>query len=248
MNTPQDSTYRPSARGQASGSSGGTHARDSAEDLAEKARAEGQEHVQHYRDAAADKVDTFADSVKAAASELKDDDVAHLSGHISDMANGLGRLADGLREKSADDILRDVRRVARDNPTLFIAGSIAIGFGIARFARASSAPDSDQPGSSASSGRSSASHRQSSVASERTATRWTDPDSAVPGTAARPATGNDTVDTIAPDDLIGAIPAAPGPSASTADAISARAGAAASDPTTGGRSTPSSTDTPRGRT
>jgi len=231
MNTPQDSSYRPSARGQATGPGAG----DGTEEITEKVRAEGQEQVQHYRNAAADKVDSLADSVKAAAAEMRDDDVAHLSQHVSDMASGLGRMADGLREKSADEILRDVRRIARENPTLFIAGSIAIGFGLTRFARASASSPTGRGQFS------------STATSERTGnTRWTDADAAVPGTTARPATGNDTIDTTAPGGLTGAIPAAPGPSASTADAISARAGAAASDETSG-LGSPSSTDTLSGR-
>ncbi|MGN2248056.1 hypothetical protein ACFWZ3_15350 [Frateuria sp. GZRR35] len=231
MNTPQDSN-RPSARGQATGPGVG----DGAEDMAEKVRTEGQEQVQHYRNAAADKVDTLADSVKAAAAQMSDDDVAHLSQHVSDMAGSLGRMADGLREKSADEILHDVRRIARENPTLFIAGSIAIGFGLTRFARASASNATDRE------------RRSFPATSERTGTtRWTDADAAVPGTTARPATGNDTIDTTAPGGLTGAIPAVPGPSASTADAISARAGAAASDDIDGGQVSLSSTDTLRGR-
>ena len=230
MNTPQDSSYRPSARDKATGSPGPTHAHGGADDLADKARAEGQEQVQHYRNVAADKVDTLADSVKAAAAEMRDDDVAQLSGHVSAMAQSLHRLSDGLREKSADQILHDVRRVARENPTLFIAGSIAIGFGIVRFERAS-APQETASG-------------ERLPASTRAAhTRWTGDDSAVPGTTARPATGNETIDTTAPDGLAGAVPASPGPSATTADAISARAGAAASDATAGRTDVPSSTET-----
>jgi hypothetical protein len=116
MNTPQDSNYRQNAPGGTSGVSGGSVS-DTAEELAQQARAQGQEQVQHYREMAADKVDTLADSINAAASELQDDDVGHLSQQIADMAGGLRSLSDGLREKSADQILRDVRRVARDNPT-----------------------------------------------------------------------------------------------------------------------------------
>lgn len=230
MNTPQDTGYRSSAR--APGSPGGTQASGNAnagpEDFAREARTEGREQVQQYRDEAADTVDALADGVKAAADRMRSDDVAHLSGHIADMADGLSRMADGLREKSADEILHEVRRIARENPTLFVAGSVAIGFGIARFARAS-APGEGAP----------------SRSGERAGrTRWTDPDAAVPGTTARPAS---TTDAGTPGGLTGAIPAAPGPSASTADAISARAGAAASDDTTGGQDIPSSTDTLRGR-
>lgn len=244
-NTPQDSNPRKATQGSGTGSSGGKQVRDSAEELAEKARTEGQAQVQHLRDSAADKVDTLADSVQAAASELKDDDVAHLSQHISDMAGGLSRLSDGLREKSADQILRDVGRLARDNPTLFIAGSIALGFGITRFARASAS--SDQPRDRSSTARTSDASRSSTAGSnDRGApSRWTDADSAVPGTTAKPATGNHTVDTIAPGHLVGTAPAVPGPSASSTDAIGARR-STAGDTSTGRRES-SSNDTPRGR-
>lgn len=221
MNTPQDSNYRQTAQGRTSGPSGaGGSVADTAEELARQARSQGQEQVQHYREVAADKVDALADSVKAAASELHDDDVGHLSQHIADMAGGLRSLSDGLREKSADQILRDVKRVARENPTLFIAGSIALGFGITRFARAS-----------ASSGIETRRDRLASGAStiRRTDASATDP--AVPGTTATPfesernttATGHSAV-----------LSGAPGPSAGANDAIAARTGTTASGDSTVG--------------
>ena len=254
-NTPQDSNYRP-AHGSSAGSSSpsGKQVRDTAEELAEKARSEGQAQVQQLRDTAADKVDTLADSVQAAASQLQDDDVGPLSRQIADMASGLSRLSDGLREKSADQILRDVGRLARENPTLFIAGSIALGFGITRFARASapsgsqqrSGQHSNRPAASMGSGTSSSS---ASGASGRSATsRWTDADSAVAGTAAKPATGNSTVDTLSQSSVVGTAPAVPGPSASSADAIAARGTLGTASDNSTGRRDGASSDTLRGRT
>jgi hypothetical protein len=43
-----------------------------------------------------------------------------------------------LRGKSADELLQQAGKLARDNPTLFLAGSVALGFGLSRFLRASS--------------------------------------------------------------------------------------------------------------
>lgn len=145
MNTPHDrSTGRDgtSRTGASSGdpdrqAPGTSDASDATKDVTEQLKSEGKAQVDQYRDVAADKIDTLADSVKAAASKLEGDDVGHLSGHIADMADSMTRLSDGLRNKSADEILRDVSRIARENPTLFIAGSIAVGFGLTRFARAS---------------------------------------------------------------------------------------------------------------
>lgn len=233
MNTPQDPSYRPSPHRQAPAAASGTDVGDDlgdrVEDLAGQARAEGQEQVQHYRNVAADKVDTLAGSIEAAAAELRgDDDVGQLSGHITDMANGLGRLAEGLREKSTDQILRDVRQVARENPTLFIAGSIAIGFAITRFARASATAGSGQ-------------HEDAATRDEQAEhSRWTHADSAVGGTPARPARGYDTLDSASSGSAGDA--SATAAASPPADAISARAGAAASDVDAGEPGAPSPTD------
>jgi hypothetical protein len=145
MNTPHDrSTGRDgtSRTGASPGdpdrpAQGASNAGEAAKDVAEQLKSEGKAQVDQYRDVAADKIDTLADSVKAAASKLEGDDVGHLSGHIADMADSMSRLSDGLRNKSTDQILHDVSRIARENPALFVAGSIAVGFGLTRFARAS---------------------------------------------------------------------------------------------------------------
>lgn len=220
MNTPQDRSFRQSADRPTPASA----ARDNGEDFAERASAEGQEHVQQYREAAADKVDALAGSIQAAAEELQDDDIAGLSRHVADMAGGLSRLSDGLREKSVEQILGDVRRVARENPTLFIAGSIAIGFGISRFARA----------------------RELRPAGERE--RRNDrpgAESSVPGTTAMPARERGAG--IGPGDTRASMAATPGPAVSPADAIGARTGTTASGSAATGRDTPPSTDAPSGR-
>ena len=64
--------------------------------------------------------------------------LGQLSGHINDLAGGMARLSQGLREKSADELMRDVNRIARDNPAMFIAGGVALGFTLTRLLRASS--------------------------------------------------------------------------------------------------------------
>ena len=124
--------------------SGGT-ATPAAEDMKAKARqageqvkAQGMAQLDSYRGTAADELEKVAQSAKAAAAELENQDRTGLSSYVSDMAQSMVELADGLRGKSVDELVGDVNRLARNNPGLFIAGSIAIGFGLTRFARASS--------------------------------------------------------------------------------------------------------------
>lgn len=120
--------------GNTSPSDGTAGMRDDAHDTIDRARRN-----------AAGRVDSVADSIDAAASQLDEDDMSRLSGYVHDMASSLGRFADDLRTRSGDDMLRQVNRFARENPAMFIGGSVAIGFGLSRFARASSTRDRQLP-------------------------------------------------------------------------------------------------------
>lgn len=119
---------------------------DDAKALFETAREQGSEHLDEYRERAADEIENLARSATSAAEQLQDHDTLGLSHYITDVAEGLGNFAGSLRGKSADELLQQVGRLARDNPALFLTGSIALGFGLSRFMRASN-PDLAQTGS-----------------------------------------------------------------------------------------------------
>jgi hypothetical protein len=126
---------------------------DDAKALFDTAREQGSEHLDEYRERAADEIENLARSATSAAEQLQDNDTLGLSHYITDVADGLGSFAGSLRGKSADELLQQVGRLARDNPALFLTGSIALGFGLSRFMRAS-APDLAQSASSDPAGRS----------------------------------------------------------------------------------------------
>ncbi|MFC3609229.1 hypothetical protein [Stutzerimonas tarimensis] len=108
-----------------------------AQDLTEQAKREGMSQVDKYRSTAADELERVARSAKVAAEDLESDRPG-LSHYVSDMAQNMVDFADDLRGKSVDQLLGDVNRMARQNPALFVLGSIAVGFGVTRFAKASS--------------------------------------------------------------------------------------------------------------
>lgn len=143
MTTPQQPPRQQPYSATPPGSGGGTVRGDgsdlkhSAHDLGEQAKVEGKARVADARRTAADKVDTLADSAQAAAAQLRDDDIGHLSEYVSSLADSMTKLSSTLREKSGDEVLRDIGRLARENPALFVTGGVAVGFGLARFARAS---------------------------------------------------------------------------------------------------------------
>lgn len=111
--------------------------RATARQATEEIKAKGKSQLDGYRETAADELEKVAHSAEAAARELEGQDTLGLSGYVSDMAQSMVRLSDNLRGKSVDELIHDVNRLARDNPALFIAGSIALGFGLTRFAKAS---------------------------------------------------------------------------------------------------------------
>lgn len=109
-----------------------------AQQVGDQARAQAEARLDQQKQGAAERLDRLASSVRAAAGELEQQDDAQLSQYVSRFAGSLGELADSLRSKNVDELMRDLRAIARRNPGLFVAGSVAVGFGLARFARASS--------------------------------------------------------------------------------------------------------------
>ena len=108
-----------------------------AREVGDEVKQQGKAQLDSYRGTAADELEKVARSAQAAADELQHQDNG-LSTYVSEMAQGMVELADNLRGKSVDELVGEVNRLARNNPGLFIAGSVALGFGLTRFARASS--------------------------------------------------------------------------------------------------------------
>jgi hypothetical protein len=163
-----------------------------AREVGEQAKVQARGALNQQTRTAADKLDHIADSVKAAAASLEQDDDTGLSQYVSGMAGSLGELAEGLRSKNVDELVRDVRQMAQRNPALFVTGSVAIGFGLARFARASSQRPHATGTASASTGASSAGAYRgnygatdSGIGNPAAGTYRTDPSSA-PGSDAEP--------------------------------------------------------------
>ncbi|MFL9815180.1 hypothetical protein D7241_18200 [Stutzerimonas sp. VN223-3] len=140
--TPSSSTSQSSSTGTSQNASGSVgHATEDvkakARQAADQVKTQGKSQLEGYRETAADEIEKVAQSAKAAAQELEGQDRLGLSNYVSDMAQNMVQFSDSLRGKSVDELLQDVNRLARNNPALFITGSIALGFGLTRFARAS---------------------------------------------------------------------------------------------------------------
>ncbi|WP_283180442.1 MULTISPECIES: hypothetical protein [unclassified Pseudomonas] len=104
------------------------------------ARQQADAQFGQYRDTAADQIEALAKGAKSVVSELESKDTLGMSAYLADMAESMSGLAGSLRGKSAEQLLHDGAELARNNPALFVAGSIALGFGLSRFLKAGSSP------------------------------------------------------------------------------------------------------------
>ncbi len=122
--------------------------KDSAAGLAQDAQEQAMSQYEQYRDTAADQLESLAEGARSAVSDLERNDALGISHYVADMADRMTSLAENLRGKSVDQLIRQTGQLARDNPALFVAGSVAIGFGLSRFFSATSHRTSDSATSS----------------------------------------------------------------------------------------------------
>lgn len=102
-----------------------------------EARQKGSEQLEHYRDSAADQLDSLQQGARSAAAALQDNDSLGLSQYLTQAAECVGEFAEQVRHESAESLLQRGAQLAKSNPALFLAGSVAVGFAISRFMRAS---------------------------------------------------------------------------------------------------------------
>jgi hypothetical protein len=108
------------------------------DDLATAALDRGKEELESAKDRWAEGAERVAAAVDRTADELKGDDGdgGAISGFGHSVANLMRQLSGGLRERDVDDFARELGALARRNPGMFLAGSVALGFGVARFFKA----------------------------------------------------------------------------------------------------------------
>ena len=84
-----------------------------------------------------DGADALSDAIDAAASNLDDHDREGLARYARKLSSDISNAAAQLESRSVDELAKDVKQLARNNPALFMLGSIAVGFGLSRFFKAS---------------------------------------------------------------------------------------------------------------
>lgn len=107
-----------------------------AKDMVRAARDEGKRAVDDVKNRAADRAEEMARAADAAASELEKSGDGAISGYGHSLASMMRQLAGGLRDRDIEDFAAELAQFARRHPAAFLAGSVAVGFGIARILKA----------------------------------------------------------------------------------------------------------------
>jgi len=105
-------------------------------DVAAALRDRGMEQIEGAKGQLAEGAERAAAAVERTADELEGDGDNAISGFGRSVASLMRQLAGGLRERDVAEFAGELAALARRNPGVFLAGSVALGFGIARVFKA----------------------------------------------------------------------------------------------------------------
>jgi hypothetical protein len=105
--------------------------------VAQDMKRQGQEQFETRKQTAADQTEKLADVVERVSEELKGQDQESLADYAGQLAGSMKNFAESLRQRNLDELVKDTQQLARNNPTLFLMGSVAVGIALSRFLKAS---------------------------------------------------------------------------------------------------------------
>ena len=111
---------------------------EQAQKTADKARERARGMVDERSTQAGEQISTQADDIRTVAQQLREQGKEQPAKVADQAAQRIEKVGSYLKDSDGDRIMRDVERMARDNPWVVVAGGIAIGFAASRFLKASS--------------------------------------------------------------------------------------------------------------
>jgi gas vesicle protein len=111
--------------------------RSDAVEVMDKAKTAGREQLESGKQTTASHAEKIADVIEHASSQLKENNLQTLADYASELGTTIKNFSEGLHNRSVDELVLEIREIARRNPTAFLLGSIVIGVGISRFFKAS---------------------------------------------------------------------------------------------------------------
>jgi|GEM_PF-966067 len=104
--------------------------------ISERIKQDGRQKIESTKRSAAEQIEQVAHALSRAGEELNQSQPT-LANYASQFASSVSTLATRLRDGNLDELIDETRELARRNPTMFLAGGIALGFALSRFLKAS---------------------------------------------------------------------------------------------------------------
>jgi galactokinase/mevalonate kinase-like predicted kinase len=115
-----------------------------AADAIEKAKAAGEQKLESGKQTVAEQAEKVAGVFDEAAKQLSQNDLESLAEYTNRFGSNVKTFADQLRNRNLDDLLRDAQNIARRSPGTFVLGSVALGFALSRFFKATADRDAER--------------------------------------------------------------------------------------------------------
>lgn len=111
---------------------------EQAQKAADQARDRARGMIDERSTQAGERIATQASDIRSVAEQLREQGKDQPAKIAEQAADRIEKVGSYLTESDGDRILRDVERMARQNPWAVMAGGIALGFAASRFLKASS--------------------------------------------------------------------------------------------------------------
>src|SRR5882762_4526790 len=97
--------------------------RSDAVEVMDKAKTAGREQLESGKQTTASQAEKIAHVIEHASSQLKENNLQTLADYASELGTTIKNFSEGLHSRSVDDLLVDIRKMARRNPNRFPFGS-----------------------------------------------------------------------------------------------------------------------------
>jgi hypothetical protein len=114
--------------------------------LMDKLRNGAASQLGAQKDRATEGVSSVAQAVRQSTQQLRDNKHETIAQYVEQAVDRVERFADRLKEKDANELMREAQQFARRNPAVFVAAAFGVGVVAARFLKSSSRNASSSSG------------------------------------------------------------------------------------------------------
>ena len=114
--------------------------------LMDKVRNGAASQLGVQKDRVTEGVTSVAQAVRQSTQQLRDNKHETIAQYVEQAVNGVERFAERLKEKDANELVRDAQQFARRNPAVFVAAAFGVGIVAARFLKSSGRTGSSSGG------------------------------------------------------------------------------------------------------